>query len=207
MVMVLTSREEVTYHFWRHLHFWDCVLTWLTRRCTPSVTWQTVRGDASTMSPNKWTDTIKGDTPTILQNWRTPTFEFCFAWVHRMCTWKDNTKFCHATLFSYVLHFCFLNFMVLQNFGQTHITHRKSNKWVPLRCTKNSFKWKFIWSILIWPSSAQTSTPTSVWSWLSIIFVLSTTHPPIRTSSDFNSNFSLYNFQARAMLGSSLASW
>ena len=33
-----------------------------------------------------------------------------------------------------------------------------------------------------------------------------THHPPIRTSSDFNSNFSLYNFQARAMLGSSLAS-
>ena len=37
------------------------------------------------------------------------------------------------------------------------------------------------------PSSAQTSSPTSVWSWLSIIFVLSTTHPPpTRTRSDFN---------------------
>ena len=34
-----------------------------------------------------------------------------------------------------------------------------------------------------------------------------THHQPIRTSSDFNSNFSLCNFQARAMLGSSLASW
>ena len=31
-------------------------------------------------------------------------------------------------------------------------------------------------------------------------------HPPIRTSSDINLNFSLYNFQARAMLGSSMAS-
>ena len=38
----------------------------------------------------------------------------------------------------------------------------------------------FIVSINLLPSSAQTSTPTLVWSWLCIIFVFSTTHPTHR---------------------------